>query len=356
MIQTDMQRLHELNGISDDDLLTRLSDLVGHSRRIEADLVAHIGEVDVRRLYARESTPSMFVFCTQTLHLSESEAYLRIGVARAGRRHPVLMEMLRDGRLHLSAIAKIAPLLDDLDEVGHAELLRRATHKSKREVEELIAELAPRPDVPESIRKVPVRPVSISAAVAVPQLRPDAVGDCAVTTGSREPVEARTSPGRVEPLAPERYKVTFTASAELRDKLDRLRALSPGEDLADLIETAVTERLQRVEARRLGKVQRPRKEVGDSDLTAGSRHVPAAVKRVVVERDGERCTFVNAAGKRCCAREGLEFHHDRPFALGGGRGPENIRLLCRAHNVHLAEQTYGRSVLRRGAEVPGIAG
>jgi hypothetical protein len=70
---------------SDDELFRRLSDLLRQSRRAEADLVAHIGEVDVRRLYAREAAPSMFEYCTRVLHFSEHEAYLRITVARASR-------------------------------------------------------------------------------------------------------------------------------------------------------------------------------------------------------------------------------------------------------------------------------
>jgi hypothetical protein len=75
------------------------------------ELVAHIGEMDEGRLYARFAFPSIFADCTSALHLSEAEAYKRITVARAARRHPALLEMLRDGRLHLSAIAMLAPLL-----------------------------------------------------------------------------------------------------------------------------------------------------------------------------------------------------------------------------------------------------
>ena len=123
-----------------------------HSRRVEADLVAHIGEVDERRLYAREASPSMFAYCTERLHLSEAEAYRRITVARAARKHAVLLAMLRDGRLHLTGIAMLAPLLtrDNRDAV-----LARATHRSKRQIEELVAELSPRPDVPAVMRKLP---------------------------------------------------------------------------------------------------------------------------------------------------------------------------------------------------------
>ena len=135
----------EFHSISDDELLRRLSELLSRSRRVEADLVAHIGEVDERRLYAREACSSMFAYATDVLHLSEHEAYERITAARASRRYPLLLEMLRDGRLHLSGIGKLAP---HLTEENHEALLARAAHRTKRQIEELLAELSPRPDVP----------------------------------------------------------------------------------------------------------------------------------------------------------------------------------------------------------------
>ncbi len=142
----------QLGSISDDELLRRLSKLLSESRRVDAELIAHIGEADARRLFAREACSSMFVYCTQVLHLSEAEAYLRIAVARAVRRHPVLLEMLGDGRLHLSGIAKLTPHLTG---PNRDEFLARAVHKSKRQIEELIAEIKPKPDVPTGVRKLP---------------------------------------------------------------------------------------------------------------------------------------------------------------------------------------------------------
>ena len=163
------------------------------------------------------------------------------------------------------------------------------------------------------------------------------------------PAAEPPKPAQVEALAPARYKVSFTASAELREKLERLRSLMrssvPDGDLAAIIEEAVTEKLERVEARRFGKTKSPRKSVAQSDTSAGSRYIPAAVRRAVVARDGNRCRFVNAAGKRCDERSGLEFHHDEPHGLGGDRRLENIYLLCRTHNAYLAELTYGRSLM-----------
>ena len=124
-----MQSLHDLKALADDDLLRRLVALLAASRHSEADLVAHVGEVDARRLYVLQATPSMFVYCTERLHLSEAEACLRIAAARASRQHPALLEMLADGRLHLSAIAKLAPYLTP---ENRDELLRRLAAGSPR--------------------------------------------------------------------------------------------------------------------------------------------------------------------------------------------------------------------------------
>jgi hypothetical protein len=77
--------MKDLKSLSNDALLRRLADVLGQSRRIESDVVVHIGEVDERRLFAEEASPSMFRYCTDVLHMSEAEAYLRINVAHALR-------------------------------------------------------------------------------------------------------------------------------------------------------------------------------------------------------------------------------------------------------------------------------
>ena len=72
-----------------------------------------------------------------------------------------------------------------------------------------------------------------------------------------------------------------------------------------------------------------------------------AVRRAVYRRDGGRCRFVDAQGRRCPERHRLEFHHRYPFALGGGHDPGNICLMCPAHNRYLAELDYGRTTMSR---------
>lgn len=279
---------HRLQRLTDDELLQRLDALLNQSRRVEADLVAHIAEVDARRLFASRAASSMFQYAIEILHLSEAEAYLRIAVARASRMHPVLLEMLGDGRLHLSGIALLAKHLTESNRDG---VLARAAHKTKREIEELIAELAPRPDVPPMIRKQPVRRALVVPAAPASVLCPDK----ATPAAAPQPPDPKPA---VEPLAPQRYKVTFTADASLRDKLRRLEALMKS-DLAEAIDAAVTEKLERLEAARFAKTKAPRKTLEETDTTAtSSRYLPAAVKRAVCVRDGDRCTFVDESGRR----------------------------------------------------------
>jgi len=344
-----MEHQRPLESVSDDDLLRRLAELTRQSRRVESDLVAHIGEVDERRLYAREASPSMFAYCTELLHLSEAEAYLRIAAARASREHPMLLTMLEDGRLHLSGIAKLVP---HLTRENREALLKRATHRSKRQIEELLAELSPRPDAPAVMRKLPEKRgnrVAMpepgrrldGAALSHTELRPDGVGA----------PPALGPPPLVQPLSPARYKVQFTASAELHEKLERLRALMrpqvPDGDLARIIEQAITEKLERLEARRFARTSTPRRGLPKTDTSPSSRHIPAAVRRAVSERDQNRCRYVDEQGRRCPERKRLEYDHRLPFGLGGDHSPANIRLMCRAHNNYLAEHDYSREAMAR---------
>jgi hypothetical protein len=158
----------------------------------------------------------------------------------------------------------------------------------------------------------------------------------------------------VEPLSPGRYRVQFTASAELRDKLERLQTLMrfyvPAGDLALVIEAAVTEKLQRLEARRFGRTRAPRKSLAETDTASASRHVPAAVRRAVHERDGNQCAFRDAQGRRCTQRDRLEFHHRWPFGRGGDYQLHNIALLCHAHNQLMARIDYGLLATGRRGE------
>jgi len=72
--------------------------------------------------------------------------------------------------------------------------------------------------------------------------------------------------------------------------------------------------------------------------------------RFVWERDGGCCAFVGSDGYRCGSTTRLELDHITPIALGGKTTPENLRLLCRAHDQYEAERLLGKDHVQRKLE------
>ena len=144
----------KLSGVSDDHLLHELKRAIASGARLDAAIVAHLAEVEERRLHLTAACSSLFEYCLRRLGFSESEAFHRITAARLGRRFPVIFELLAARTIHLSALRV---LRDHLTPENHRSLLVAASGKSKKEVELLVATLAPRPSVAPSIRKLPIR-------------------------------------------------------------------------------------------------------------------------------------------------------------------------------------------------------
>ena len=128
--------LNRITLLDDEALLHALDQLVVVDRRVTADLLAHIAEVDERGLFRGAACSSMHVYCVERLRFSASAAYKRIRVARAARRFPRLLREVAEGRLHLSAICSLAAHLtsENLDE-----LVAFATHRSRDEIESWLA-------------------------------------------------------------------------------------------------------------------------------------------------------------------------------------------------------------------------
>src|SRR3982750_3912864 len=97
--------------LSERDLLAHLLLAAQAEHRATAHLIALLMELDSRRLYLGEGFPSLFVYCTQALHLSEPAAYNRIDVARTARRFPIILDGLAAGELTVASVRLLAPHL-----------------------------------------------------------------------------------------------------------------------------------------------------------------------------------------------------------------------------------------------------
>ena len=357
------QSSRSIADLTDAQLLDEVKALAAGERTATVRLIASLAELDARRLYLGEGFPSLFAYCTQCLHLAEHSAYNRIEVARIARQWPDVLDRLADGSLTLTNVRILAP---HLTADNHASLLDSARQKSKRDVEQLVADLDPRPDVPPTIRRLPV-PKTVATPIETPRLVdvrgareagevpmaasaacPGAEQRADLVIARSHAVPPSVKPAVVAPLASERYKVQFTVGRQTHDKLrraqDLLRHTVPSGELAEIFDRALTLLVTHLERTKLASVQRPR---SPGSRVVASRHIPASVRRAVWVRDGARCAFVGASG-RCTERGFLELHHVVPYARGGAATEGNIQLRCRAHNQYEAEEVFGRWVARAG--------
>ncbi|HEY3496607.1 MAG TPA: hypothetical protein VGK73_18035, partial [Polyangiaceae bacterium] len=256
-----MPNNHSLDALNDSALLSQFGDLVREAHEGNALLLRHIDVIDRRKLWAKLGYSSLFNFLVGRYHMSESTAGKRMGAARAARRFPILLEMVARGEIHLSGIHRLKA---HLTRENHEQVLALAKHKTIRQIEELVARLAPQPDVPTMLRALPNRsttaptlaaPAPAAAALATPD--PAAPDPAAPTPAAPVP----TVPTRVEsapvtgaprpprrdpdptPLSPGRYKLTVTISETTHRKLEQLKDLLahkiPKGDLGVILDRAL---------------------------------------------------------------------------------------------------------------------
>jgi hypothetical protein len=253
-----------LKHLTDSELLSKLRSLVSEERRVIAEVLDYLREVDARRLYADFGHSSLWDFCIQELGYSEGCAMRRIASMRLIRDLPEVRADLVEGRQTISSLAQAQKFfrqeeIEDLEQ--KKEVLKRLEGKSSRECERELSF-----DQPKKIK------------ISIPK--------------------------------------------ELLEKLQKLQASN--ESLTDLIERMANEKLKKLEA----PVSPPTSAV---TLTPKTR-------RFIWQRDQGKCT-------QCGSEKYLEIDHILPRALGGTNKPENLRLLCRAHNQRASVRAFGPTKL-----------
>jgi len=413
----------DLHQLSDRQVLDRLLKLHLTSAEVMADLLCHLAEVERRRLHLREATRSLFAYAVEVLHCTEDQAWRRVTAAQTATQFPVIFDLVASGELTLTSVNTLRAVLT---QENHAEVLAEAKHKTKAQLEVMVARLAPKPDAPTRLARVAERPrptmevtpaeLSLSAASTgrdgaslalrlaptattaatetpppTPSATPTVTSSMIAPGSTSEPARApapptRPDPARLAPLSPQRWKLSLTIGAEAERALRTARDLTPGGDLARVVERAVIEYAEKLEARKLAKLKgrkrRPALEavptstahpasldaaapptatepaaalksalppaaaptsgestaarpaaspVGVAPISALARvpdadppravnrsdtrpsghrpHIPRAVVREVVERDGGRCGYVSPeTGRRCSETANLEVH------------------------------------------------
>ena len=342
--------------LSDSELLTNTRGLVGKSNQVFAALLAHLAEVEARGLHRKRACASLYTYCIYELRFSEDAAARRAGAAKLVKRFPLLLEAIANGELHLTGLLMLGPHLT-LENAG--DVLARAKFRTKKELAKLVRELHPLPLVPDSIEplgpelKLAPKPTweqyvpSLEPAVRElpPGQRPrDWANDTLETNHAVSSESLPPAPVRVEPLSvvlppitgPQQYQMQFSTTEEHVQLVERAKALlareAPGKSLSELHLQAMKLLVAALEKQKFAVTERPRRPA-ESPLKPQprSRHIPAAIRRAVFERDGGRCTYVDERGERCRETHGLELHHRHPFGRQGPHTAANLTLHCPAH-------------------------
>ena len=238
---------YSLTHLADHVLLGDLRAIVTRDRCTTAEMLAHLAEVDARKLYLPAAYPSMYAYCVGELRLSEDAAYKRIQAARSARQFPAIFDAVAEGRLHLSGVVLLAP---HLTSETADDLLAAGTHKSKSAIEQLLADRYPKPDL--GCRVQAIAPVTVAGGHAVEhrvELQPQPGSEPVCNTqvqlapGQVAPQATPAPRARLAPLAPQRFALQVALSQQAHDKLRYAQELMghavPSGDIAQVLERAL---------------------------------------------------------------------------------------------------------------------
>jgi len=311
--------------LSDEDLVSQIASLCLEGRRLVARLIAYLIEVEDRALDKKSACSSMWTFCTERLNMSEGETSRRLNAAKLVRKFPSVLGRLERSDVHLSALRKLGPYLN---EENVDAILDEAKGKTRSQLDEMIALRFPRPNAPTV--EIPVARIVTTTPATAGAPPPPA------------PAPPAACPPRVEPLSATGVLLQMTMTADGYADLKRAKELLdhsiPDGDTVKVIERALRTLVEELEKDRRAKTSRP--QAGMRASKPG--HIPAATRRDVFARDGEQCTYFDSEGRRCESRTRLELDHIQPRALGGADDVSNLRVRCRPHNLHAAEEIFGK--------------
>jgi len=330
-----MEELEIVKRLTDDELVLRVRHCVREDRRVSAQLLAHLGEIEARGLHRDLGYESMFEYAVRVLHMSDSEAGLRLHAARFARKFPASLEMLSRGELHLTAMKLLAPVLTP----ENAELMNMARLKTKQEIQLLIAKHCPQPDVANAVRRLPAARLSNgnakrtgaftvladreNAAARLLDARTTAVGSTPAADATRagvqtvissselsqpttvaptclarteidrgaktnerpllaSPVTHRSNREPALPISEGRYKFVFTAGQRVRDLLqeaqDLFRNQLPNGDIDVLFERALVLLVSERKKQLYAQTDKPRRSSAATSTEASSTDATSTSK------------------------------------------------------------------------------
>jgi hypothetical protein len=333
----DTNQLRDIKKLGDQQLLAKTDKLVSEERRITLEILQHLREIEVRRLYVDLKFDSMYKYCIQRLKYSEGEAQRRLTAARLLRELPEIEAQIQSGDLNITNLSAVQSFVraekmadKPLSREEKLELISNVENKSTRQVKQELIQQSHQPALLAEKFQMPSASLSVPAA-----------------------------------------KFETFMTDENQDLLQEFKNLY-AHDLADLSNQSILlfllNKAVQHKKKKLGLIEKvPRKpnaplpsaedvsgtKIGDetSDDTKiidkvkiekQRKAIPITLQRQIWKRAHACCEHIDPKEKtRCTSKFALETDHIISLALGGSNKLDNLRLLCRAHNSRRAIKTFG---------------
>jgi hypothetical protein len=288
--------------LSDEELLSKIQNLVENERKLNIEILHHLAEVESRKLYLARGYSSLFEYSVKELSYSESAAYRRISAMRLLKDIPEVEQKIINGAINLSTAAQVQTFLKaekkqniSYDKSKKLDLLSSVEFKSSRVVERQLASLNPELRLLEKVR----------------------------------------------PISENESELRLVIDDELKNKLQELKFflshIHPNMNYRGLIAYLADLGLKKFSSRKFidnssSASQRPATPTPEVNNVV-SRFIPVVTRNKIWQRDKGCCSYIDPVTKRKCnSRYQIQIDHIIPFALGGKSLEGNLRLLCAAHN------------------------
>lgn len=292
--------MNELKRLSNKDLIERVEKLVRTERKITHLVLLHISEIESRKIYADLGFDGMYSYLTKGLGYSEGSAYRRLQSARLLARVPEVAEKIESGSLNLTQLTNVQKCIKEngISPERTLEVLGKIENKNSFETQKTLA-------------------IEMDLPVQVHE--------------------------KLKPQADESVRIELTLSKGQFEELEQAKSIlshiCPDGSWSEVIAKLAEEFNQR---KLLGRTEKAKNStqcvLAPKERRSNSRkHLSLKVKRQLFQKAGQCCEFQDPkTGARCHSRYQLQIDHIQPVAFGGSSETENLRVLCRTHNLQAA--------------------
>ncbi len=297
-----------LKNISDKELLLETKKLVFKERELIGEIIAHLAEIETRKLYSDLKYQSLYDYCTEELGYSNDQAYRRISAMRLSKQLPQVKGKLENGTISLSSANMLSVLINDskMEKIEQIEVLNLIEGKSKSETAALIGNIRSEKQLPSPVKKKTI----VKQAEGSNDIR----------------------------LSVSISKETLAKIEQVKNLYSKKNNDSQPLDLDQVLDMMAQAALEKYEDELAPK--REAKKTKNNETKQKSRYISKQTKYRVYKKASGKCEI-------CGSTKNLQYDHHTPHAKGGSNEEANIRLLCSNCNLRQGVLIFGTGAMKR---------